>query len=887
MKEGCIRVSEQKWKKSIIEQLNWVRTEQKRIQSAPAANRASIEGLKQLDVLRMKTKVRPKSSPLEAKTKRYHQNSNRELLKEIAYEDIPVTGGSRYYERRPLEVAIVCSEFMHAYYQDALHLHYVNPATFTDVFEKPIDLFLVVTSWKGLHGDDWKGVATPTSKKRQRLLDMMEQVKAKGIPVVFQSTEDPSNFDRFSDLAKVADYILTSDEAMIPEYQVLCGHDRIEATSFGVNPIIHNPVGATRSRKKHVLFAGSWMAKYPERVKDTEMLFDGVLRSNHTLDIVDRNYQLNLPDYHFPERYVPRVAPAIPYDALQQVSKCYDWVLNLNSIKYSKTMCARRVYESQALGNLILSNYSIAVNNDFPNVFTIHDHQEVQAILERTTQEEIDRLRAEGIRSVMSSHTVYDRIDQLTRLLQLDMPPVKRTLLVVLRNATPELEQLLARQSITADVICHESELTGALYVSADLVTVLDGAESYGEYYLEDLVNGFKYSDVSITRKTRTEEAHFVIREAEGSTVNAMIWREAFPYEQFSEGKIEGKTLFLDALEWNEGGGTAMVKAPVLSVIVPIFNNGRHLTYKCFASLKRMDRFEESEIILVDDGSTDRFTRQAIDRLARRHGNVVTYLFPTGGSGSASRPRNKGVELARSERIAFLDPDNEVLSDRYTELLAELDQDPTLDFAVGHMKKLAEKTSIIALPKIRKQGRTVCDQPKAYLLENRFSVQSIQALVVNRRFLQEHQLEQVVGAVGQDSLFFQEMMLHANRVLLVNRVIHYYYAAVAGSTVNSLTVRFFERSVVREKARAEKFARYGVLDAYKTTRFEHFFEHWYLVKLRYCSDKDFAPSVALLRMIVAFYEPMNLTNPLIRQFVELADMKRTDAIQTLLLEEVR
>lgn len=887
MKEGCIRVSEQKWKKSIIEQLNWVRTEQKRIQSAPAANRASIEGLKQLDVLRMKTTVRPKSSPLEAKTKRYHQDSNRELLKEIAYEDIPVTGGSRYYERRPLEVAIVCSEFMHAYYQDALHLHYVNPATFTDVFEKPIDLFLVVTSWKGLHGDDWKGVATPTSKKRQRLLDMMEQVKAKGIPVVFQSTEDPSNFDRFSDLAKVADYILTSDEAMIPEYQVLCGHDRIEATSFGVNPIIHNPVGATRSRKKHVLFAGSWMAKYPERVKDTEMLFDGVLRSDHTLDIVDRNYQLNLPDYHFPERYVSRVAPAIPYDALQQVSKCYDWVLNLNSIKYSKTMCARRVYESQALGNLILSNYSIAVNNDFPNVFTIHDHQEAQAILERTTQEEIDRLRAEGIRSVMSSHTVYDRIDQLTRLLQLDMPPVKRTLLVVLRNATPELEQLLARQSITADVICHESELTGALYASADLVTVLDGAESYGEYYLEDLMNGFKYSDVSITRKTRTDEAHFVIREAEGSTVNAMIWREAFPYEQFSEGKIEGETLFLDALEWNEGGGTAMIEAPVLSVVVPIFNNGRHLTYKCFASLKRMDRFDESEIILVDDGSTDRFTRQAIDRLARRHGNVVTHLFPTGGSGSASRPRNKGVELARSERIAFLDPDNEVLSDRYAELLAELDQDPTLDFAVGHMKKLAEKTSIIALPKIRKQGRTVCDQPKAYLLENRFSVQSIQALVVNRRFLQEHQLEQVVGAVGQDSLFFQEMMLHANRVLLVNRVIHYYYAAVAGSTVNSLTVRFFERSVVREKARAEKFARYGVLDAYKTTRFEHFFEHWYLVKLRYCSDKDFAPSVALLRMIVAFYEPMNLTNPLIRQFVELADMKRTDAIQTLLLEEVR
>jgi len=419
------------------------------------------------------------------------------------------------------------------------------------------------------------------------------------------------------------------------------------------------------------------------------------------------------------------------------------------------------------------------------------------------------------------------------------------------------------------------------------LVTVLDGSDFYGEFYLEDLVNGFKYSSASITRKTRADEVSFSLNEETCSTTNVMIWREEFSYEQFIQGEISGQTLLLDALEWNETERTPVVETPALSVVVPVYNNGRYLTYKCFASLKRMDRFEETEIILVDDGSTDRFTLQAINRLARRHGNVSTYLFPTGGSGSASRPRNKGVELARSERITFLDPDNEILSDRYAELLAELDRDPTLDFAVGHMKKLAEKTSIIALPKVRKQKRIVCEDPKTFLLENRFSVQSIQALVVNRRFLQEHQLEQVVGAVGQDSLFFQEMMLNANRVLLIDLVIHYYYAAVAGSTVNSLTVRFFERSVVREKARAEKFARYGVLDNYKTTRFEHFFEHWYLVKLRACNDEDFGPSVALLRMIIAFYEPLTITNPMIGRFIKLADMKQTDEIKKMLAEEVK
>ena len=862
-----------------MQQLNWVREEKKRLGSETTASKEALERLRQLNVLRIPTVRTSKNT-----TTRYQQNSQASLLEQLDVSRIPVRTTARYYEKRPIEMAIVCSEFMYAYYEDAVHLHYVNTNTFEEVFERKIDLFLVVSSWKGLRGDDWKGVATPNSKKRQRLLSMMQEVKAKGIPVVFQSTEDPSNHERFQDVAQAADYVLTSDEAMIPEYRVLCGHDRIMAMPFGVNPLIHNPIGATRSRKKGVLFAGSWMAKYPERVKDTEMLFDGVMQSAHDLDIVDRNYHLDLPAYQFPERYQSRVAPAIPYDALQQVSKCYDWVLNLNSIKYSKTMCARRVYESQALGNLILSNYSIAVNNEFPNIFTVNDAQEATAILERTSQEDIERVRAEGLRAVMTEHTVFERMDQILAFIGRVPETRQHRLLVVVSQDGEAIREVINRQSLTPDEVVSADVLTEQTYDQADLVAWMDGQESYGEYYLEDLVNGFKYSDASIVRKGNQHPYH--LQEMSGSRNGAIVWRSNIGYDAFQADELNGKTLLLDQFEWNEQAVVPTNQTPQLSVVVPIYNNGKHLTYKCFASLTRMDRFMESEILLVDDGSTDIATRHAVERLARRHGNVRTYFFETGGSGSASRPRNKGVEMARADYVTFLDPDNEVLSDRYAFLLQELENDPSLDFVVGHMKKLAEKTSIIALPTIRKQGRIVCEDPKAFLLKHRFAVQSIQALVVRRTFLLEHQFEQVVGAVGQDSLFFQELMLRANRVLLVNRVIHYYYAAVAGSTVNALTVKFFERSVVRERARAEKFARYGVLEEYKETRFEHFFEHWYLVKLRYCSDKDFGPSVALLRTIISFYEPITLTNPLIRQFMELADRQETDRLQHLLLEEV-
>ncbi|MGL6102279.1 MAG: CgeB family protein, partial [Exiguobacterium acetylicum] len=477
-------MSDQKWKRQIMQQLNWVREEKKRLTSATTASKEALEKLRQLEVLRLPT-VRTSNKT----TTRYRQNSQASLLNQLDVSEIPVRTTTRYYEKRPIEMAIVCSEFMYAYYEDAVHLHYVNAHTFEEVFEREIDLFLVVSSWKGLRGDDWKGVATPNSKKRQRLLSMMQEVKAKGIPVVFQSTEDPSNHERFQDVAQAADYVLTSDEAMIPEYRVLCGHDRIMAMPFGVNPLIHNPIGATRSRKKGVLFAGSWMAKYPERVKDTEMLFDGVMQSSHELDIVDRNYHLDLPAYQFPERYQSRVAPVIPYDALQQVSKCYDWVLNLNSIKYSKTMCARRVYESQALGNLILSNYSIAVNNEFPNIFTVHDAQEATAIVERTSQEEIERLRAEGLRAVMTEHTVFERMDQILAFIGRVPETRKHRLLIVVAQDGEAIRDVINRQSLTPDEIVSADALTEQTYDKADLVAWMDGKESYGEYYLEDLVN--------------------------------------------------------------------------------------------------------------------------------------------------------------------------------------------------------------------------------------------------------------------------------------------------------------------------------------------------------------------------------------------------------------
>ena len=45
--------------------------------------------------------------------------------------------------------------------------------------------------------------------------------------------------------------------------------------------------------------------------------------------------------------------------------RLFRWAINVNSVKYSETMFANRVYELQAMGNLLLTNYSMGVNNKF------------------------------------------------------------------------------------------------------------------------------------------------------------------------------------------------------------------------------------------------------------------------------------------------------------------------------------------------------------------------------------------------------------------------------------------------------------------------------------------------------------------------------------------
>lgn len=107
----------------------------------------------------------------------------------------------------------------------------------------------------------------------------------------------------------------------------------------------------------------------------------------------------------------------------------------------------------------------------------------------------------------------------------------------------------------------------------------------------------------------------------------------------------------LPALTDYKRGNSAM-KQPKISVIIPVFNTEKYLK-KCINSVLVQD-YPDMEILLVDDGSTDK-SPSLCDRYAKRYTQISVVHQTNLGLGAA---RNTGLTLARGDYLLFVDSDD-------------------------------------------------------------------------------------------------------------------------------------------------------------------------------------------------------------------------------------
>lgn len=110
-----------------------------------------------------------------------------------------------------------------------------------------------------------------------------------------------------------------------------------------------------------------------------------------------------------------------------------------------------------------------------------------------------------------------------------------------------------------------------------------------------------------------------------------------------------------------------------LSIIIPIYNVESTLR-RCLDSIIKQD-IDNSEILLVDDGSTDNSGAIA-EEYATRNKSIHCFHKSNGGLSDA---RNYGLERARGEYITFADSDDELSPNTYARLMDIIHRHPNYD----------------------------------------------------------------------------------------------------------------------------------------------------------------------------------------------------------------
>lgn len=278
--------------------------------------------------------------------------------------------------KRPFDVriAFICDDMTWETFSPLCRASvYVTPTGWKRTLEsfKP-DLLFCEAAWHGIKScpEAWQGRVFRNHRvlfeNRRALIQIVAYCRAHGIRTVFWNKEDPAYFGDtqrdFTDTALLFDHIFTTAEECIARYQAL-GHPSVHLMQFGFSPELFNPFG----RSEHptgAVYAGSWFPDHPERCKDMEKIFDQILAQGMELSIYDRQMRPGGKS-SFPEKYHACVRPGVPYTELGDVYRRHAVGININTVKGSGTMFARRVFEMMACALPVISNESVGLHDRF------------------------------------------------------------------------------------------------------------------------------------------------------------------------------------------------------------------------------------------------------------------------------------------------------------------------------------------------------------------------------------------------------------------------------------------------------------------------------------------------------------------------------------------
>lgn len=579
-------------------------------------------------------------------------------------------GASRQWFRdrethgRSLRVAAIVDEFS----QNGLHpecdlvnLDRTRWREQLDTFDP--DILFVESAWRG-HEGSWRNALPGVPDDLREIRAWFAQ---RNIPTVFWNKEDPVHFDTFLPLAAEFDYVFTTDLDRVPSYMRELGHTRVGFLPFASQPRIHHPI-ETRARKQAVVFAGGYYRRYPQRVRDLGEAIRGASQV-FPVEIFDREYGTVIEDYAFPEAFAPYIVGTLAADEIDEAYKGYTAALNMNSVKDSTTMFARRAVELAMSGTPIVSNFSLGVATIFGETVPMSDQARgieahLTAIRDDSTHR--DRLRTLANRKVLRDHTYGVRLRMISAFVRGDhfsLPRLEAGLIVSAQTVKEfdRLVTLVERQEhvdlcvvLVSDETFVREAATARGWATLDSsaaqrqqvtdllpqvpVAVLDHSHDYGPEYVESLGLAFLYSDAAWS----TKHDHFTLKNGsphrtnEGSAFTEVALDSVSPARSMAaRDTVQGLTvsqLLRPAVGLQPG-------VPVVSVDPFDFCEGDALSQAAQVTAARSDG--------LDVGHSITQLLDLVDEYRNDYRQLDTFVAVAAASLPKTTPSGSGVRLVR------------------------------------------------------------------------------------------------------------------------------------------------------------------------------------------------------------------------------------------------
>lgn len=224
-----------------------------------------------------------------------------------------------------------------------------------------------------------------------------------------------------------------------------------------------------------------------------------------------------------------------------------------------------------------------------------------------------------------------------------------------------------------------------------------------------------------------------------------------------------------------------------LSIIVPVYNVEKYIRACLESIFKQGLNDEDFEVIIVNDGTTDR-SMEVIQDIISLHKNVSIINQENQGLSTA---RNNGITAAKGEYILMPDPDD-LLIDNSVHFLLEKALSTKVDLVVADFLEMSsedlDKFDMSGL--LQRDGSAIEKSGEQSLLEDLNPHQCfVWRTLFRRQFIQENGISFYPGICFQDVPFTHECYIKAQRTLRVNWLLNIYRKRRIGSATYNFTMK--------------------------------------------------------------------------------------------------